>query len=224
MSTTELVQQPAGEPVVATPQTLAELVEQLGGIPLERIWCTPPPGTATEEDLLKYMHFRGGKYLLELIDGVLVEKAVGLRESILAAILIQYLRNFIQEDRLGWVVGADGPHRLHAGVVRYPDVGFIARERFPDGLPDDAIGRFAPDLAVEVLSSSNTAREMQLKREAYFAAGVRLVWEANHRTRTVRVYHNPDDFQELTASDELDGEDVLPDFRLAVDEWFAEAD
>jgi Uma2 family endonuclease len=224
MSTTELAQQPTGEPAVATPLTVAELVEQLGGIPLERIWCTPPPGTATEEDVLKYMHFRGGKYLLELIDGVLVEKAVGLRESILAMALGGILRNFVRENNLGWIAGADGPHRLAEGLVRYPDVGFLARVRFPDGLPDDAIGQFAPDLAVEVLSPSNTAREMQLKREAYFAAGVRLVWEADHRTRTVRVYHSPDDFQELTESEELDGEDVLPGFRLPVGEWFDEAD
>jgi hypothetical protein len=70
---------------VSTPtvtiETLADLLEQLGGIAPDRVRFRPAPGTATEKDVLA-IHDREGR-LCELADGVLVEKAVGLRESLL---------------------------------------------------------------------------------------------------------------------------------------------
>src|SRR5215468_1891250 len=66
---------------------LAELVEQLGDIPLERIRMRPPPGTATEADVLAALE-APRKRICELIDGVLVEKPMGYTESILASYLI----------------------------------------------------------------------------------------------------------------------------------------
>ena len=205
-----------------THQTLADLVERLGGIPLSRIWCDPPPGTANEGDVLRYKcSGNGEKHLLELIDGTLVEKPVGLRESILAVFLARMIGNFVADGNLGWVAGTDGPFRLAPGSVRYPDVSFISRTRFPDGLPEDQIGQFDPDLAIEVLSPSNTTAEMQRKREELFAAGTRLVWMVDLSTRSVRIYRDPNRFQELTETDELDGEDVLPGFTLSIQELFA---
>ncbi len=210
------------ESPVSSHQTLADLVERLGGIPLSRIWSDPPPGTATEEDVLRYKYpGNGEKHLLELIDGTLVEKAVGLRESILATFLSHAIWLFIKEKELGWVAGSDGPYRLAPGSVRYPDVSFISRERFPDGLPEDQIGQFDPDLAIEVLSPSNTAAEMQRKREQLFEAGTQLLWMVDLPTRTVRVYRDPNNFQELTEADELEGEHVLPGFKLSIQELFA---
>jgi len=79
-------------PVLTFPaaiETLADLLEYLGGIAPDRVRFRPPPGTATEEDVLA-IHAREGR-LYELIDGVLVEKAVGLRESYLASVLITIL-------------------------------------------------------------------------------------------------------------------------------------
>ena len=60
----------------------AELVRRLGNIPLERICFTPPPGTARERDLLTAM--RRSNRLYELVDGTLVEKTMGLSESMIA--------------------------------------------------------------------------------------------------------------------------------------------
>jgi hypothetical protein len=66
---------------VATIKTLADLLEQLGGIVPERVRFRPPPGTATEKDVLEVEAHEDR--LCELVDGVLVEKAMGWRESIL---------------------------------------------------------------------------------------------------------------------------------------------
>src|SRR5207302_308329 len=80
--------------------------------------------------------------------------------------------------------------------------------------PDEPIPELAPDLAVEVLSESNTRAEMDRKRQEYFRAGTRLVWEVDPRTRTVAVYNSADNPVTLRAADVLDGGSVVPGFSL----------
>src|SRR5215475_9717656 len=109
--------------------TLADLLEHLGGISPNRVRFRPAPGTATEKDVLA-IHDREGR-LYELVDGVLVEKAVGLRESLLAIVLSTILWNFVQLRNLGLVTGEAGMMRLMAGLVRIPDVAFISWTRLP---------------------------------------------------------------------------------------------
>jgi Uma2 family endonuclease len=204
-------------------ETIEDLVEQLGGIPLRRIRMTPTPGTATETDLLE----AEGRYhsLFELVDGVLVEKAIGYRESILAAALGGILLDFVGPRNLGVVSGPDGMVRLFPGLVRGPDVAYATWDCFPDRrIPDEPIPTLAPDLVVEVLSESNTVREMERKRGEYFSQGVSVVWEIDPETRTATVYKADGTVIELTESDRLDGGDVLPGFSLELRELFAELD
>jgi Uma2 family endonuclease len=160
-----------------------------------------------------------------LIDGVLVEKIMGLRESILAAELIRLLGNFVRAHRLGVVAGEAGMMRLAEGLVRIPDVSFISAARLPGGkIPREPVPRLAPDLAVEVLSEGNTSQEMARKRQEYFEAGVQLVWEIDPRQRTVTVYASPEEFSTFGETNLLDGGDVLPGFTLSLAELFAELD
>jgi Uma2 family endonuclease len=130
-------------------ETLADLHERLGRVPLHRIRCRPAPGTATEADVLVYP--RGEKRLYELVDGVLVEKPMGYYESLLAAWLIRFLGSFLDVHDLGIVLGADATLRLAPGLVRLPDVSFIAWERCPNReLSIEPIPDLVPDLAVEM--------------------------------------------------------------------------
>jgi hypothetical protein len=99
--------------------TLADLLEQLGGIAPARVRFRPVPGAATEEDMIA-IHDREGR-LYELVDGVLVEKAMGLRESYLAIVLSTILWNFVQLRNVGLVTGEAGMMRLMAGLVRIPE-------------------------------------------------------------------------------------------------------
>jgi Uma2 family endonuclease len=80
-----------------------------------------------------------------------------------------------------------------------------------------------PDLAVEVLSPSNTKREMEQKRREYFLGGCRLVWEIDPVKRTARVYTAPDESKLVREKGTLDGGDVLPGFRLPLARLFARA-
>ena len=203
--------------------SLADLLEHLGGISPNRVRFRPAPGTATEKDVLA-IHDREGR-LYELVDGVLVEKAMGWRESFLAIALVSILRGFVRPRNLGLVTGADGTMRLVSGLVRIPDVAFISWNRLPNRrVPTEPIPDVAPDLAVEVLRVGNTAREMARKRQDYFAAGVQLVWQINPSTRTVEVFTAPDQPTVLHAMQTLDGGTVLPGFVLPLHKLFAELD
>jgi Uma2 family endonuclease len=211
------------EPTLAEILTLDDLLEHLGGISPSRVLYRPLPGTATEADLI--LANAGKRGLFELVDGVLLEKGMGYVESAIAGLILALLRAFVVPRNLGIVTGADGMMRLFPGLVREPDVAYVSWNRVPGGrYPTEAIASFAPDLAVEVLSRSNTKAEMARKRREYFEAGVRLVWEVDPRARTVAVYQTPELVRVLEASATLDGGEVLPGFALPLAELFSELD
>lgn len=203
--------------------TLADLAEMFGPMPPHRIRFNPPPGTATEQDVLE-IHLREDR-LYELVDGVLVEKDMGFYESRLAAVLITILETFAHRHKRGIVVAPDAMMRLAPGLIRIPDVSFISRKRLPRGrTPRKPIADLAPDLAVEVLSAGNTKKEMARKLQDYFQAGVRLVWFVDPEARTATVYTAPDQATVLGIKDTLDGGAVLPGFSLRLRELFDRAD
>src|SRR5262249_42239837 len=155
---------------------------RLGGIPPERIRMTPPPGTATEADLLK-----SHGPTCELIDGALVEKTMGALESLLGIEIGSQIRDHVRTDDLGVGLGGDGLLRLRPGLLRAPDISFIPWSAFPDeGLPNEAYWSIAPLLAVEVLSPGNTKAEIDRKLDECFTAGCKLAWVIDPRTKTAK--------------------------------------
>src|SRR5262249_53206427 len=142
---------PAPEPA----DSLADLLDKLGNVPLSRIRTFPYPGSATEEDVLTTkVH---GKAMCELIEGVLVEKAMGYSESLLACFLIEQMNGFTGIKNPGLVTGEPGMLRLWPGRVQIPEIAFIPWDRLPGRrVPRQPVPAVAPDLAIEVLSESNT--------------------------------------------------------------------
>lgn len=203
---------------VSVTRTFAELHARLGGVPLERIRTQPPPpGTATEADLL-----RAGGPTCELVDAVLVEKPRGTRESLLAVVIAGMFRQYVAATDSGVVLGSDGVLQLGAGQLRAPDVSYIPWDSFPDEeLPEEAYWSVAPALAVEVLSPSNTDAEMARKLKELFAAGCQLVWLIDPQSETAKVYTSAKRSKQLDAAGTLDGGKVLPGFKLALADLFA---
>jgi Uma2 family endonuclease len=190
-------------------KTLADLRQRLGGIPLERIWFHPAPGTATEKDVIR-AEARENR-LCELVDGTLVEKAMGFEEARLAARLLYLLITYLEQNDLGICVGADGMMRIAPGLVRIPDVSFVSWDKLPGReSPQEPIPDLAPDLAVEVLSEGNTKGEMARKVREYFDAGVILVWLIDPKKRTARVFSAVEKSTLVHADEALDGGKVLP--------------
>jgi len=203
------------------PESVADLIDRLGGIPANRIRMQPPPGTATEKDLLRLLDAED-KRICELIDGVLVEKAVATREGLYAAYVSRMIGNHADEFDLGVVLGGDSPFRFRLGLVRIPDISFVSWGRIPGGeFPDDPICELVPDLAVEVLSKNNTLAEIELRLDNYFEAGVRLAWVIDPRKERAKIYSSRSRMQEIGSDAELLGGKVLPGFRLPLRDVFA---
>jgi len=209
--------------IVPPGDTAADLLRRLGRVPPWRVRLTPPPGTAKEKDVIQAER-RTGR-LCELIDGTLVEKVMGGYESAVAAAMIYFLKTHLRGRRLGVVLAPDGLLRILPRQVRIPDVAFLSWRRLGSRRwKRQPIVPAAPDLAVEVLSKGNTKAEMKRKLRDYFAAGVRLVWFIDPRTRTAESYVGPEQFETIDEHGVLSGGEVLPGFKLALRDLFAEAE
>jgi Uma2 family endonuclease len=195
------------------------LLHELGDIPIHRVLIDPPPGTATVDDVVRLADH--GDCLAELVNGTLVEKPVGFKESVIAGIVLTLLNNIVRAGKLGVVSGEQGMIRMLMGNVRMPDVAFFRIQDLPDGkVPKEAAPRIAPALAIEVLSPSNSLREMQMKRVEYFDSGVQIVWMLDPDTESVRVYDSPEHFRELNRDEVLSTGDLLPGFSVRVGDLF----
>jgi len=208
---------------VALATTWEQRLADLGNIPADRILTQPPPGTATFEDVVHANESNGR--LCELVDGTLVEKAIGWQEALLAGVLLQWLRNFLDQKKLGVVTGADGFTRLFKDTVRGPDVAFVNWNRLPDGrIPTAPIPDLVPNFVIEVLSIGNTYGEMSRKRREYFHAGVELLWLVEPRRRTVTIYRTSNEPEVIEEDGMLDGETVLPGWTVSCQELFSKLD
>lgn len=161
----------------------------------------------------------------ELWDGELRKvPSAGGKASGLAAWIGALLLAFVRPRGLGWVTGADGSYVLsrNPDTVVVPDAAFISWSRLPDREVPDTYIPVPPDLAVEVISPTDRPGEISRKQDMYRRAGVPLVWWVDSRKRTVVVQRSGHAIEEFGEGDELDGGEVLPGFRLAVAEIFAE--
>lgn len=170
---------------------------------------------ATEADLLSQPK-DGNKY--ELVDGEIRVSPGGTRHSRIEIKLASRMEAFTTARQLGHVLGSSVGFRLPGGNVRSPDVSFVSAGRFPDEkLPDD-FATLAPDLAVEVVSPGDRARQVLDKVGEYIDAGVRLVWVIDPRKGKAVVYRSLSEAREIGLDGLLDGEDVLPGFSCSLRE------
>jgi Uma2 family endonuclease len=220
--------EPLAEPLTAqhpwpSDWSLADLQRHLGDIPAERIRLVPPPGYATEEDLIEIAAHEDRLYELE--DGVLVEKPMGWYEAILATLISTRIGIYLETHDLGQVLGADGSLKILPRKIKIPDVSFISWERFPkERLRRRPVPALVPDLVVEVLSETNTKNEMDDKLAKYFQAGVRLLWYVDPESRSAKAYTGPGDVTDISEDGSLDGGNVLPDFEISLRWLFERAD
>ncbi len=157
----------------------------------------------------------------ELVRGRLVqEPPSGFEHSGIGVRIASLLWAFVREHGLGEVVGADGGFILSVDppTVRAPDVAFVQADRLD--FDRTRFAPLAPDLAVEVISPSNTLSEIQEKILDYLDAGTRLAWVVDPGTRTVTVWRSREEIRLVGEDGQLDGEDVLPDLRIPVSTLF----
>ena len=173
-----------------------------------------PPVTLTEYAALP----KHPRY--ELVKGVLVEQMAASEEhEFTGSLVVIRVGNHVLLNRLGrvyisnraYVTGPNSP-----ATSRMPDVSFVSNARL--GKPDLAGMLYdgAPDLAVEILSDSNTPAEIAQKISEYLNAGGKAVWVIDIDARTLTVHTTDAPPLVLTDADTVDGDDYLPGFACAV--------
>jgi Uma2 family endonuclease len=166
--------------------------------------------------------------LYEVVGGQVVEKPPrGAFESVLASFLARWLAPYADENHLGLVVTETlfliEPTKK---LKRRPDLAFVSKERWPlkKSVPRTEAWDVVPDLAVEVISETNSADDVEVKREEYLKAGVRQVWVIYPVTSKVYVFDSPTTVKILQVGDDLDGGSLLPGFRLPLAVLFGQED
>lgn len=160
-------------------------------------------------------------FRVELSRGRVVrEPRPGAEHGWLVARLVRLLGNHAEQHELGIVVTETGfLLATDPPTVRGPDAAFISAERLSPEIPT-GFWLVAPDLAVEVVSASNTAAGIQEKVLEYLDAGTDLVWVVHAGSRTVTVWRPPREARVFRAEETLEGPGSLPGFRLPVSEIF----
>lgn len=131
--------------------------------------------------------------------------------------LILPLGTYIREKQLGRLYPSDTTFKLRDRVVK-PDIAFVKKERLPENRRQ--VSPVPPDLAVEVVSPTESEYDIVEKALAYLKAGTRLVWVIEPIAKTVTVYRSETDIQTLTRNDTLLGEDVIEGFSCPVIQLF----
>ena len=173
------------------------------------------------EEAVRYESFDSGESLYEIVDGEKVElPEMSMYSNEVALLLHEKLIIHLASNDTG-----KAQHEilfnlnLPTARNRRPDVSFVSYERWPKNkaFPYRGVARnIVPDLAVEVVSPTDCAEELEDKINEYLRAGIRLIWVIYCKTRSVYVYRSADSIHRLTDADELDGADVLPGFRTAI--------
>lgn len=154
----------------------------------------------------------------EFISGEIVEVVSNPNSSSVGIILGAFITMFVLEHKLGHPTGADGGYQV--GDERYiPDVGFISFKRMPELLSEDGYLIAAPDLAVEVLSPTDTTSNVTIKLGNYLSEGT-TVWIVDPQKEQVSVYVPNEKVKTYKKTQTLEGGKVLQGFTLALKNVF----
>lgn len=157
----------------------------------------------------------------ELNGGLVQEKPLeGLAHGRLTARLARLVGNYVEAWRLGETTGADTGYLLAqtgAGpqIVYAPDVAFVSTRRLASRDSRESYVPCAPDLAIEVVSSVDRARDIEARVLDYLTAGSSQVWVVYPDSQTVLV-HSAERVTRLAMTDVLTGSDILPGFAVPI--------
>jgi Uma2 family endonuclease len=161
----------------------------------------------------------GDGSLQELVRGEIINRPPpGGMHGVICSKVVRKIGNFIEAGPGGTVACNDTGFITERAPdsVRGPDISYWSKKRLTE-VPLGYI-ETAPDLLVEVLSPSNTSKQIRTKLKEYFAKGVRLVWVLAPEDRTLTIYRTLDEGRVLHESALVTGEEVLPGFACRVSE------
>jgi Uma2 family endonuclease len=184
-----------------------------------------PAKTYTVEEFWDYVHLpENAGRRLELVNGEILEMVpTGGEHGEITFDFSLMIGNFVKKNKLGRLTAAETGYIL--GIrpdgkpdVRAPDIGFVSLERAPEPFESQYIP-LIPDLAVEVVSPGDKAKDIREKIQDYLLAGIRLIWVLYPSIKTITVYYRGT-VRDLSQNDILSGEDVLPGFEAKISDIF----
>jgi Uma2 family endonuclease len=155
--------------------------------------------------------------LLEYVGGEIVVAPPNPYSSHIASRVNRRLAAFVEDNDLGFVTGEAGGYMI-SGERYAPDVAYISKERQPE-LAREGYNPNPPQLAIEIVSPSDSEQKLRIKLANYLAAGT-LVWVIHPAIATVEVYTPGQTVRILGTEDTLDAGDVLPGFTLKISDIF----
>ncbi|MGH9445058.1 MAG: Uma2 family endonuclease [Terriglobia bacterium] len=168
----------------------------------------------TVEEFLRLPEPMDEKY--ELVEGerVLMSPTMPLH-NLVRDRLLYFLMAFLEGHKLGTVLAEQAFH-LFGNTVRIPDISFVRTGRLQElrKLPHGA-----PDLAIEVLSPTNTPGEMKRRASDYFAGGCQRVWLVYPEDREVYI-HGLSGVTRRGVGELLEDPELLPGFSVRVSSLF----
>ena len=174
----------------------------------------------TAEQLLK-MDAKGKRG--ELIRGVFSPTmSAGTRHGKISMRLGRLLGNVAEQTGAGTIVGTDSGVLINRDpdTVLEPDVAFFSKDTLPLDADVPGYAEVIPELVVEVVSPSDTVREIAGKTSMWITAGVQLVWVLWPETRMIEIHRPAQPVTTLRETDTLTGEEILPQFTVPVKDIF----
>lgn len=178
----------------------------------------------TAEDLLHLPDSPDGRRY-ELVEGKLYEMPPpGQRHGRVTLRAGMLLETYAQQHQLGRVIAGDPGFLLgrDPDTVRAPDVAFVSYQRLPaDREFPLQYNDIVPEIAIEVVSPSDTERYIREKAQSWLQSGVREVWAVDPATRQLTVYRPGQDSLVLQEGDTLADSTPLPGFTCFVADFFS---
>lgn len=187
-----------------------------------------PEKLYTIEELWELISESDEYKLAELINGeLIVAGGSGGQSTVIGGFMLRKIGNFVDEHKLGYVTGADG-HFIFSEeppVAVIPDVAFVSKDKMPKPVPREFLN-IIPNIAVEVISPTDRAKDIRQKIETYLKYGTQLIWIVYPASQQVDIHRQSDKThtETLRIEDTLSGENVLSEFKLSVKDIFASAE
>lgn len=156
----------------------------------------------------------------ELVEGELVPlPSANPMHADIRDCLVQVLRNYFDRNPTGRVL-SEVDCRINEETVRRPDLAIFVAGRL-DGVDRKKIPLpFAPDIAVEVLSPSEIAFDVNRKVLQYLAGGSQEVWVLDHENREIFI-QTDDGIRLLRGGEAVLETPVLPGFSAPISKLLA---
>jgi Uma2 family endonuclease len=156
----------------------------------------------------------------ELDEGQVIGRPLlGFDNACLISEIGYFLYGHVKPNRLGKIYGTNTGFQLTDDTVRAPDLSFVRASR-RDSIRSKGFAKGAPDLAVEIISPSDSIRQLMRKVKQYFAAGTHTVWIVYPDEQEVQVLEATGTDRWLKGDDPIEAPELLPGFSVPISQFF----